>query len=100
MMTAHGEADRVDETAERTGLEVAIIGMAGRFPGARNLEELWRNLRDGVESIAFFDEDALLRAGADPELVAQPGFVGVRSGVPLRSSLVKIVIRRPSPGSK
>ncbi|MES4907734.1 beta-ketoacyl synthase N-terminal-like domain-containing protein, partial [Streptomyces sp. NPDC000395] len=30
---------------------VAIVGMAGRFPGAADLDEYWRNLRDGVESI-------------------------------------------------
>ena len=32
---------------------VAIIGMAGRFPGARNLAEFWRNLLAGVDSIAW-----------------------------------------------
>ena len=26
---------------------IAIVGMAGRFPGARNVDEFWRNLRDG-----------------------------------------------------
>jgi len=36
--------------------EVAVVGMAGRFPGAANLEEFWRNLRGGVESITFFPE--------------------------------------------
>ena len=30
---------------------IAIVGMAGRFPGARNIREFWQNLRDGVESI-------------------------------------------------
>ncbi|WP_370024313.1 SDR family oxidoreductase [Planotetraspora sp. GP83] len=45
---------------------VAIVGLAGRFPGARNADEFWQNLLDGVESIAFFDEDAL-RAGGVPE---------------------------------
>ncbi|MFD5738065.1 beta-ketoacyl synthase N-terminal-like domain-containing protein, partial [Streptomyces sioyaensis] len=30
---------------------VAIVGMAGRFPGAGDLTEFWSNLRDGVESI-------------------------------------------------
>src|SRR5262245_7810843 len=35
---------------------IAIIGMAGRFPGARNIENFWRNLKDGVESISFFSE--------------------------------------------
>jgi len=38
---------------------VAVIGMVGRFPRAKNLEEFWRNLRDGTESISFFkDEEA------------------------------------------
>jgi amino acid adenylation domain-containing protein len=35
---------------------VAIVGLAGRFPRARNLDEFWRNLRNGVECISFFDE--------------------------------------------
>jgi len=39
---------------EATGLEIAVIGMAARFPGAANVEQFWNNLRDGVESIAFF----------------------------------------------
>ncbi|HTQ79061.1 MAG TPA: amino acid adenylation domain-containing protein, partial [Thermoanaerobaculia bacterium] len=38
-----------------TGREIAVVGFAGRFPGAANLEELWRNLRDGVDSISFFN---------------------------------------------
>jgi acyl transferase domain-containing protein len=33
---------------------IAVIGMAGRFPGARDLDQFWRNLRDGVESITRF----------------------------------------------
>ncbi len=28
-------------TQAATGLEIAVIGMAGRFPGARNIEEYW-----------------------------------------------------------
>ncbi|MFZ0320635.1 MAG: beta-ketoacyl synthase N-terminal-like domain-containing protein [Candidatus Sulfotelmatobacter sp.] len=35
---------------------VAIIGMSGRFPGARNLAEFWDNLKNGIESISFFPE--------------------------------------------
>ncbi len=30
---------------------IAIIGMAGRFPGANELDDFWRNLRDGVCSV-------------------------------------------------
>ena len=35
---------------ELTGLEIAIVGMAGRFPGAPDVDAFWRNIRDGVES--------------------------------------------------
>lgn len=34
---------------------VAIVGMAGRFPGSGNIEEFWQNLKDGVEAIAIAD---------------------------------------------
>ena len=33
---------------------IAVIGMAGRFPGAENVQQLWNNLREGKESITFF----------------------------------------------
>lgn len=48
-----------DELSENTGIEIAIIGMAGRFPGADDVETFWRNLRDGVESITLFDDNEL-----------------------------------------
>ena len=46
-----------------TGREIAIISMAGRFPGANNVEEFWSNLRAGVESISSFSDEELLAAG-------------------------------------
>ncbi|HEX5716280.1 MAG TPA: type I polyketide synthase, partial [Thermoanaerobaculia bacterium] len=54
---------------------VAVVGLAGRFPGARNLDQLWRNLRDGVESISFFSDRELEEAGVDPALLKRPEFV-------------------------
>lgn len=54
---------------------IAIIGMAGRFPGAADIGTFWRNLRAGVESISFFSEQELLEAGADPAGLTTPGFV-------------------------
>ena len=42
---------------------IAIVGMAGRFPKARNLDEFWRNLCDGVESVSFFSDNELADAG-------------------------------------
>ncbi len=55
---------------------VAVVGYAGRFPGARNPAELWANLAAGVESIAAFTAGEALAAGADPALVADPSWVG------------------------
>ncbi len=54
---------------------VAIIGMAGRFPGAKNIDEFWRNLRDGVETISFFSDEELKASGVDPALIEDPGYV-------------------------
>ena len=62
----------------RSGFEIAIIGMAGRFPGARNVGEFWRNLRDGVESISFFTDEELRSSGIDPSLVDDPNYVKAR----------------------
>ncbi|MEW6302843.1 MAG: type I polyketide synthase, partial [Verrucomicrobiota bacterium] len=42
---------------------IAIIGMTGRFPKARDVDEFWRNLCDGVEGISFFTDAELEQAG-------------------------------------
>ncbi|MGE5340373.1 MAG: amino acid adenylation domain-containing protein [Candidatus Omnitrophota bacterium] len=59
----------------RTGLEIAVIGMAGRFPGARNIDEYWQNLKNGVESITFFSDSELEEAGVDKELLKKPNYI-------------------------
>ncbi|HZF12717.1 MAG TPA: condensation domain-containing protein [Thermoanaerobaculia bacterium] len=69
--------------AARSEREIAIVGMTGRFPGARDPEELWQNLVAGVESISFFSAEELARSGRDGDLLT-PGFVparGVLAGV-------------------
>ena len=65
-----------EERAQRAGEHdaVAIVGMAGRFPGARTVEELWQNLREGRESVSFFAPGEL-----DPSVDGrQPGYVPAR----------------------
>jgi len=54
---------------------IAIVGAAGRFPGAPGVRELWKNLREGVESISFFGDAELAAAGIDPRLRADPRYV-------------------------
>src|SRR2546421_7514432 len=55
--------------------DVAIIGMAGRFPGAKNIDEFWCNLRDGVESISFLSDEELVSSGVDPAVLSTPNYV-------------------------
>ncbi len=54
---------------------VAIIGMAGRFPGAKNIDEFWENLCKGVESVSFFSDEEVLDTGVDPRLLKHPDYV-------------------------
>src|SRR5215510_14557235 len=54
---------------------IAIVGMAGRFPGAKNLDEFWRNLRDGVESVTPLSDEELLAAGVNPAHFNDPSYV-------------------------
>src|SRR6202035_4921844 len=54
---------------------IAIIGMKGRFPRARDLEQFWRNLRDGVETISFFSDEELLARGVSASLLCDPLYV-------------------------
>src|SRR4051812_42334870 len=58
-----------------THYNIAVIGMAGRFPGAKNVETFWQNLRNGVESIKKFTDDELLQVGVPPALLRDPNFV-------------------------
>ncbi|MBD5656010.1 MAG: polyketide synthase, partial [Candidatus Eremiobacteraeota bacterium] len=44
---------------ERFDDGIAIVGLAGRFPGAPDVATFWRNICDGVESLTVIDEDRL-----------------------------------------
>ncbi|WP_407884225.1 SDR family NAD(P)-dependent oxidoreductase [Scytonema sp. NUACC26] len=62
--------------SKRTDAEpIAIVGMAGRFPGAKNVDEFWQNLREGVESISFFSDEELEAQGIDPALLKNQNYV-------------------------
>jgi acyl transferase domain-containing protein len=41
-------------TSEQNGLEIAIIGISGRFPGNGTVDNFWDNLKNGVELISVF----------------------------------------------
>ena len=69
----NGNRDNENETT--TGLEIAIIGLAGRFPGSESIDEFWNNLKNGVESITFFSDEELLEAGIESELLENPNYI-------------------------
>ncbi|MEY9862663.1 acyl transferase domain-containing protein/NAD(P)-dependent dehydrogenase (short-subunit alcohol dehydrogenase family) [Catenulispora sp. GAS73] len=58
--------------------EIAIIGMAGRFPGADDVDALWRNISTGVESFTRFSDEDLLASGEDPAEFTDPNYVRLR----------------------
>lgn len=68
-----------DVTAARSGGPIAIIGMAGRFPGAASVPQLWANLCEGVESVRFFTDAELEAAGVPREVSSQPGYVKAKA---------------------
>lgn len=57
--------------------DIAIIGMAARFPGAPDVNTFWTNVRDGVESIVPLDDDALRAAGVSEADLNDPDYVKV-----------------------
>ncbi len=63
------------------GFEIAIIGMAGKFPGAKNVKEFWENLVQGKETISFFDDEELSESGIDEELLNNPDYVKAKGVV-------------------
>ena len=58
-----------------TNLDIAVIGMAGKFPGAKNIDEFWFNLKNGIESIAFFSDEQLKANGVAADLLENPNYV-------------------------
>jgi acyl transferase domain-containing protein/glutamate-1-semialdehyde aminotransferase len=61
--------------------DAAIIGMAGRFPGAPDIGTFWSNIANRVESIARFSARDLEGCGVDPAVLSNPDYVP--AGAPL-----------------
>lgn len=61
--------------------DIAIVGMAGRFPGAPDVETYWSNIANRVESVVRYTAEDLAASGVDPALLATPDYVP--AGAPL-----------------
>lgn len=62
---------------------LAIVGLAGRFPGASSLEEFWQNLANKTSAIRHYSDEELLVAGVPPEDLEKPNYV--RAGAVLEN---------------
>ena len=60
---------------------VAIIGLAGRFPKANDLDAFWQNLIQGQEVVSFFSKEELKAAGVDENLINHPDYVPARAAL-------------------
>ncbi|WP_406728662.1 beta-ketoacyl synthase N-terminal-like domain-containing protein [Streptomyces sp. GD-15H] len=70
ILGARQEADEFDDS-----MDIAVIGMAGRFPGADSVEQFWANLKAGVCSLTRFSDEELDARGVDAGTRRDPAFV-------------------------
>ncbi len=66
---------------QSSSCDIAVIGMACRFPGANTIDEFWQNLCAGVESISFFSDEEVLASGVDPQLLNNPNYVKAKPAI-------------------
>ena len=69
---------RITVKTAADGGGIAIVGLAGRFPGAASVSEFWENLTNGVEAITHFTDSELADAGIAPETLQNPDYVKAR----------------------
>ena len=67
-----------DRTAEDYSRLIAIVGMAGRFPGSSNVDQFWENLVQGRETTTRFTPEELKHAGLPDWVIQDPDYVPVR----------------------
>ena len=55
--------------------DIAIVGMAAHLPGAHTIEDYWKNLQAGIESIRHYSREELLDAGEAAHRLNRPDYV-------------------------
>lgn len=63
------------DNSKTTGMDIAIVGMAGRFPGADCVDTFWGNISRGVESVTRFTDAQLRERGVSEATLADPAYV-------------------------
>src|SRR3569833_2450059 len=65
------------DTGRDRSLDVAVIGISGRFPGSTDLSDWWSSLASGQVLTRRYDRQRLVAAGVSEDLVDDPDFVPV-----------------------
>ncbi|MFI7544714.1 type I polyketide synthase [Actinoplanes sp. NPDC049599] len=63
-------------------LDIAVVGVAGRFPGGVDADGLWSAIRAGRVLVARHERAALLAAGIRADLLEDPDYVPVSGYLP------------------
>jgi len=66
---------RADVSKQISETDIAIIGMSGRFPGAKNIEVFWDNLLNSIEAIQHFSDEDLMAYGESTASLNNPDYV-------------------------
>lgn len=56
------------EQHQHNNNDVAIIGFAGMFPGAKNVDEYWEILKNGVNSVTALTEEKFIQGNKDSDI--------------------------------
>lgn len=57
------------------GLEIAVVGLSGRFPGSIDHRAYWNNLIQGKNLVTVFSEEELIRRGVHEDILRQGQYV-------------------------
>ena len=55
--------------------DIAVVGLSGRFPGAKNITEYWDLIKNGKETITHFTDQELKESGIEASLINNPNYV-------------------------
>lgn len=69
---------RIGDSESYSGLEVAIIGMSGKFPGAQNVEQFWTNLVENRETLTHFEKSEINDHILGKDIIHHPDYVRTR----------------------
>ncbi|MCB2311582.1 acyltransferase domain-containing protein [Clostridium tagluense] len=71
----------MNENTIRTGLEIAIIGVSGKFASADNINDFWELLKEGKEVSKELSKEELEQAGVSSDIYNKSNYVRTSGGI-------------------